>query len=102
MSIFDTAIVVAAVLMIVSGLFCLLRNLNMIKIIIGIEVAMKAVTLLLAYAGYVNGFIALSETFIITVIVIEVVIMVVASGVAVNLHSCYNSMSIRNINKLKG
>jgi multisubunit Na+/H+ antiporter MnhC subunit len=102
MSIFDAAIIVTAVLMIISGIFSLVRNLNMIKIIIGIEVAMKAVTLLIAYAGYVNGLIALSETFIITIIVIEVVIMVVAAGLAVNLNSKYGSMNIKNINNLKG
>jgi multisubunit Na+/H+ antiporter MnhC subunit len=102
MNIFDSAIIVVAVLLIVSGLFCLMSTMHLIRIILGIEVAMKAVTLLLAYAGYVNGKMALSETFIITVIVLEVVLMVVAAGVAINLHKHYDSMNVRNLNKLKG
>ena len=74
----------------------------MIKITIGIEVAMKAVTLFITLAGYVNGKIDLAQTFVITSIVMEVIVTVVAAGITINLYKKYGSMDIRNLRKLKG
>jgi multisubunit Na+/H+ antiporter MnhC subunit len=74
----------------------------MLKIIIGIEIAMKAVTMFILLAGYVNGHIDLSQTFVISIIVIEVVVALVAAGIAVSLYKKYGSMDIRNLKKLKG
>jgi multisubunit Na+/H+ antiporter MnhC subunit len=74
----------------------------MLKIIIGIEVAMKAVTMFIILAGFVNGNSDLAQTFVITVIVTEVVVVVVAAGIAINLYKKYGSMDIRNLRKLKG
>jgi multisubunit Na+/H+ antiporter MnhC subunit len=74
----------------------------MLKIIIGIEIAMKAVTMFILLAGYISGNIGLSQTFVITIIVIEVVVALVAAGMAVSLYKIYGSMDIRNPKKLKG
>ena len=89
-------------LLIIAGCYCLIRTYHMLKIIIGIEVAMKAVTLFITYAGYINGNIDLAQSFVITSIVIEVVVAVVAAGIAINLYRKYGSMDIRNLRKLKG
>ncbi len=90
------------VLMILAGCWCLIRTLHMLKITIGIEVAMKGVTLLLVLAGKVSGRVALSETFVITIIVLEVVVAVVGTGTAVGLFRKYGSMDVRNLSRLKG
>ncbi|HEY8350216.1 MAG TPA: NADH-quinone oxidoreductase subunit K [Clostridiales bacterium] len=89
-------------LLIIAGCYCLIRTYHMLKIILGIEVAMKAVTLFITYAGYINGNIDLAQSFVITSIVIEVVVAVVAAGIAINLYRKYGSMDIRNLRKLKG
>ncbi len=93
---------IAGLLMIIAGCYCLIRTYHMLKIIIGIEVAMKAVTMFIMLAGYINGRMGLAQTFIITVIVIEVVVAVVAAGLAINLYKKYGSMDVRNLRKLKG
>ena len=90
------------ILLIFAGCYCLIRTYHMLKIIIGIEVAMKAVTMFIMLAGYINGRMGLAQTFIITVIVIEVVVAVVAAGLAVNLYRKYGSMDVRNLRKLRG
>ena len=95
-------ILLAGLLLIVSGLYCLIRTHHILKIIIGIEVAMKAVTMFMIFAGYLSGQMAMGQTFVITVIVVEVVIAVVAAGIAVSLYKKYGSMDIRNLRKLKG
>ncbi|HNX14444.1 MAG TPA: NADH-quinone oxidoreductase subunit K [Oscillospiraceae bacterium] len=99
---FENILLLVGFLSILAGCYCLIRTFHILKIAIGIEVAMKAVTLFLALAGYVNGKIDLTQTFIITSIVIEVVVTVVSAGIAINLYHKYGSMDIRNLRKLKG
>ena len=79
-----------------------MRTYHLLKIIIGMEIAMKAVTMFIILAGYINENMDLAQTFVISIIVIEVVIAVVAAGIAVSLYKKYGSMDIRNLRKLKG
>jgi len=99
---FGNIVFIIGFLLIIAGCYCLIRTYHMLKIIIGIEVAMKAVTLFITYAGYINGNIDLAQSFVITSIVVEVVVAVVAAGIAINLYRKYGSMDIRNLKKLKG
>ena len=98
----ETAMLVVGFLLIIAGCYCLIRTYHLLKIIIGVEVAMKAVTMFIILAGFVNGNAALAQTFVITVVVIEVVVAVVAVGIAINLYNNYGNMDIRNLVKLKG
>lgn len=102
MSVMESIVLVSAVLMILAGCYCLIRSYHLLRILIGIELAMKAVTLLIIFAGYINGNYALAEVLVVTVIVVEVVLMVTAAGIAINLYRTYGSMDIRNLKKLKG
>lgn len=102
MSVFEIAVLVSALLMIFAGCFCIARSHHLLRILIGIEIAMKAVTLLIVFAGFVNGQGTLAEVYVITVICLEVVMMVTAAGIAINLYRKYGSMDIRNLKKLKG
>lgn len=98
----ETGILIVGFLLIVAGCYCLIRTYHLLKVIIGVEVAMKAVTMFIILAGFINGNIALAQTFVITVIVIEVVLAVVAVGIALNLYNNYGDMDLRNLRKLKG
>ena len=99
---FENILLIIGFLLILTGCYCLIRTYHILKIAIGVEVAMKAVTLFFALAGYVNGQIGLTQAFIICSIVIEVVVTVVSAGISINLYKKYGSMDIRNLRKLKG
>jgi multisubunit Na+/H+ antiporter MnhC subunit len=99
---FETIILITGFLMIIAGSYCLIRTYHMIKILLGIEVAMKACTLFIILAGYLNGKEDLAQAFVITVIMLEVVVVVVAAGIIINLYKKYGDMDIRNLRKLKG
>lgn len=99
---FEFFVLLAGLLLILSGCFCLIRTYHILKIIIAMELSMKAVTLFFILAGYINGNMALSEAFVITIIVIEVVVTLVASGVAVDLYKKYGTLDVRNLRNLKG
>lgn len=99
---FETIMLIIGFMMIIAGCYCLIRTYHMLKIIIGIEVALKAVTMFLILAGYVNGHMGLAQAYVITVIVLEVVITLVAAGVTIGLYKKYGNMDIRNLTQLKG
>lgn len=101
MNLFDTAILVAAVLMIVIGIFCMMKTINLLRVVMGTELATKAITLALVYAGYRTGNINTAQSFIVTIIVLEAVVSVASAGIALALYKHYGSMDIKNLNKLK-
>jgi multisubunit Na+/H+ antiporter MnhC subunit len=91
-----------AILMTVAALYCILASRNLIRILIGLELLTKAVTLLLAVAGYVTGRMAVVQTFIITLIVIEVVVIAVAAGVVLGVHRHNQDLDPRKLTNLRG
>lgn len=99
---YEFFILLAGTLLIVSGGICLVRTYHILKIIIGLELMTKAATLFFVLAGHMNGNMALTQSFVITIIVIEVVVTLVASAVGIGIYKKYGSLDIRNIRNLKG
>ncbi len=97
-----TVILIVGLVMILAGCFSLIRTYHMLKIIIGLEVAMKAITVFIILGGFINGEMALAQAFVVTVIVIEVVTAVVLSGISISLYRKHGSMDIRHLRALKG
>jgi NADH:ubiquinone oxidoreductase subunit K len=91
-----------AVLLFAIGIYCILATHNLIRVLIGIEILIKGVTLLVIAAGLKSGNLGLAQALVITIIVIEVVIMTVAVGVVLGVHRLTGSLDARNIRKLKG
>ena len=97
MSVLSGVILLAALLIAITAIYCLLRSRNLIRIIIAVEILMKAVTLLLVFAGYLANNVALTQAFVITMIVIEAVVAVVAVGLIINLQNKNNSLDARHL-----
>lgn len=97
-----TVCLVAGFMLITAGCWCLVRTYHMLKIILGVEISMKAVTTFFIMAGHANGNMALTQAITVTVVVIEVIVAVVGTGTAVGLFRKYGSMDVRNLRKLKG
>jgi len=91
-----------ASLLFIIGFFCILVSFNLVRVLIGVELLIKAVTLIIVAAGYVSGHVQLAQSLIITMIVIEAVIMTIAVGIVVGIHRKTNSLDVRNIRNLKG
>lgn len=86
----------------IIGLYCILATLNIVRVLIGIEVLMKAVTLLIIISGSVAGRTALSQAMIITLIVIETVFIAVAMGIVLCVFGRDKTLDPRNLMNLKG
>lgn len=99
---FVTILLIIGILTIITGCWCMIRTYHMLKITLGIEIAMKAVTMFLILAGKISGSIALAQSFMVTVMVVEAIVAVVGTGTAVGLFRKYGSMDVRNLTRLKG
>jgi len=92
----------AAGVLFTAGLYCIFASHNLIRILIGVEMLTKSVTLMLALAGALTGRMALAESFIITLIVLEVVAISVATGLVVGIFKHHGSARVRLLRDLKG
>jgi len=90
------------VLLLIEGFYCVTVTFNLFRVLIGLEVLIKAVTLFVIAAGYLSGHLALAQSFVITIIVIEVVVVVVAAGIILGFFREFDSLNVRNARKMKG
>jgi len=102
MSMFLWLGLMVAALTAVASAYCLLVSRNLIRLLIALELLIKAVTFLIALGGYVTNQMALAQSFIITLIVIEVVVIAVAAGIVIGAHGHNGSLDVRKLQNLKG
>jgi multisubunit Na+/H+ antiporter MnhC subunit len=102
MGAFFSLSVLFIVLLSVTALYCILASHNLIRILIGLELLTKGVTLLIAVAGYVTGRMAVAQTFIITIIVVEVVVIAVAAGIVIGVHRHNRDLDATRLDNLRG
>ena len=97
-----TIMLIAGMALILVGCAELIRTRHMLTIIIGLELAIKAITMFITLGGWLNGNMALAQAFVVTIIVIEVVVATVLSGIAISLYHTHGNMDIRQLRTLKG
>ena len=90
------------VVLMALGLYCVLSSRNVIRILIGVELLTKAVTLAIIAAGYLAGRAALAQCLAITLIVVEVAVIAVAAGIAVGIFKKTGSLATSGLASLKG
>lgn len=103
----DTALIfwifnIFIILLSIAGAYCILMTFNLIRALLGLEILIKASTLLIILAGFLTHQTGLAQAMVITLIVIEVVIMVVAGGIILSLFRHYKTIDTRQLNQLKG
>ena len=93
---------IGAALLIITGFYIIVGTRNMIRTVIGLVLLTKACTLLFAVAGSMTGQLALAQGLIITAIILEVAIVVVAMGIILHLYRRNQSLDTRLLRNLKG
>ena len=97
-----TLFITAIALIAASAIYCVITTHNMIRVLIALELLNKGVTLLIAVAGAANGKTALAQSFIIALIIIEVVVTAIGAGIIIAVHSRNGSLDLHNLSKIKG
>jgi NADH-quinone oxidoreductase subunit K len=90
------------IMLFVIGIYCAIVTHNLIRVLIGLEIIMKGVTLLIIVGGYISGHQAIAQSMVITLIVIEAVMITVAVGIIFGIRDYNNSTDTRRIRRLKG
>lgn len=89
-------------LLFICGFYCILVSRNFIRVLIGLELLTKAVTLLIIIAGYTSGRVAFAQSLVITLIVVEAVVIAVAAGIVFGIFKKTGSLNVTKLRNLKG
>jgi multicomponent Na+:H+ antiporter subunit C len=84
------------------GLFCIISQRNLIKIIIGIEIMGKAVILNFITAGYYQNNVEVAQAIVMTAILIDAIIVAVMLALVVNVFRVNRGILADHIARLKG
>ena len=93
---------IAVVMLFIIGIYCIMASYNLVRVLIGVEILIKAVTLLIILVGYKSGSLALAQALVITMIVVEVVMITIAVGIVLGIHIHNDSLDVRKVRRLKG
>jgi multisubunit Na+/H+ antiporter MnhC subunit len=90
------------ILLFAIGVYWMIGTYNIVRVLIAIELLIKAATLLIILAGFVSGHTALAQALVITTIVIEVVVMTIAMGIVLGIHRHTHSLDSKRLRRLRG
>jgi NADH:ubiquinone oxidoreductase subunit K len=84
------------------GFYGLLACRNLIKIVIALQVLVKAALLGLVAAGNVSGQVNLGQSLAITVIVADTIVAVIGIALGVQIRRQMGTLDVRDMSSLKG
>lgn len=84
------------------GVYILLGYRNLIRIMLGVEVISKGITMILLAAGLHRGDPGFIQTLIVTFIIVETILAAVMLGIVIISHKIHVTLDIRQQSKLKG
>jgi len=89
-------------LVFMTGIYLLFGFRNLIRIMLGVEVLSKGVTLILLSAGQQCQNIATTQSMLISFIIVETILAAVMLAIVVMVHRIYSSLDIKLLSKLRG
>ena len=94
-----TLFVLAIVLTAATGVYSLISSKNLIRVLISMELINKGAALLIAVAGHMSGQVALAESFIVALIIVEVVVTAIGAVLCIAIHKKTESIDIANLSQ---
>ncbi|MDR0459179.1 MAG: NADH-quinone oxidoreductase subunit K [Coriobacteriales bacterium] len=94
--------IIAIVLTAATGIYCIIATHNLIRVLIALEIVNKAAVLLMAVAGSIIHQMALAESFIIALIIVEVVVTAIGAVLCITVYSQTGSLDIRVLTEQRG
>jgi NADH-quinone oxidoreductase subunit K len=91
----------AVIILIGIGVYCLLTRRNLIQLLIGIDVIAKGVTLSFILGGFLQGNQQIAQAVVISIILVEVISMGVVMSLIVVAQRKNGSLDIKDFRKLR-
>lgn len=96
------AVFFGIVMLLAVGFYGLLITRNLIKIVLVLQVLVKAVVIALVLAGKASGNLGLGQSLAATVIVADTIVAVVALALAVQVRRRVGTLDLAKISTLRG
>jgi NADH-quinone oxidoreductase subunit K len=96
------AVLFGVVLLLVVGFYGLLITRNLIKIVLVLQILVKAVVVALVLGGKASGNLGLGQSLAATVIVADTIVAVVALALAVQVRRRVGTLDLAKISSLRG
>ncbi len=98
----DAMIVIAGILALFGiAIYALLITRNLIKVVVGLQILVKAAMLALILAGRANGKIDVAQSLALTVIVADTIVAVIALALAVQVRRRFGTLDIQALTTLR-
>lgn len=98
-----TTILLAGVLGLLGvGFYGLMASRNLIKVVVALQILVKAALLGLVAAGNASGRINLSQSLAITVIVADTIVAVIGMALAVQIRRQLGTLDVQELSELRG
>ena len=94
--------IIATILLLAIGFYSIIVTKNLLRILLSVEILTKAATLLMIGAGHLTGDMGAAQGYVITIIVLEVMILVVATGIVYSAYKKNKTLDTDKLNNLKG
>lgn len=85
-----------------AGFYGLLISRSLIKLVVALQILVKAAVLGLVTAGKTSGQVNLSQSLAVTAIVADTVVMVVGLALAIQIQRRLGTLDVRDLSKLRG
>ena len=95
-------VLLGVILLLAVGFYGLLITRNLIKIVLVLQILVKAVVIALVLAGKASGNLGLGQSIAATVIVADTVVAVVALALAVQVRRRTGTLDLAKISTLRG
>ncbi|HVN53238.1 MAG TPA: NADH-quinone oxidoreductase subunit K [Anaerolineaceae bacterium] len=83
------------------GLYALLITRNLIKIVVALQILVKAILLAIIMAGKVQGNMALAQSMALTVIVADTIVAVLGLALAVQIRRQLGTLDVQALSTLR-
>lgn len=95
-------VLIGVILLLAVGFYGLLITRNLIKIVLVLQILVKAVVIALVLAGKASGQLGLGQSMAATVIVADTIVAVVALALAVQVRIRFGTLDLSKISSLRG
>ena len=94
--------ILGVVTLLAVGFYGLLISRNLIKVVIALQILVKAALLGLITAGSISNQINLGQSFALTVIVADTVVAVVGMALAIQIRRRTGTLDVKQLSQLRG
>ncbi len=98
----ETVLLIGVLGLFSIALYGLLMLHNLLKIVIALQILLKAAALALVMAGSVSGHLSLGQSLAVTVIVVDTITAVIALALAVKVRQRCGTLDVRALSTLRG